>query len=705
METRPNSFPVYVSSQYLTSKQLNETTDFLWQEEKAARYLLKGNGILQGFALSFTDGVSLKQISITAGSGCTVDGYIIQQTGNQVFDKGHAIDLSLITLPDNSQQLMEKADYDKVKDKLNATEKILNAIEIFNVTSNLPDLPDGSNTLDSMAIPAAKAVSDYTVFAGVFVKDDSYDNCQQGDCNDRGTERSYMTRLFLVLAAQFSVAPVPPSNTLSPQMPLCMATRIKGLSQVGSTAAFYQNSFTAWSTNFTIFQPYFAVASSGKQLSIISTLLDSAEKTAFTAAVAKFTAIVASANAAKCEQYYNAFASDLSAAINELVEFYNDYAKKYPNYPQARIEGALVLGGLKQGSVDKWRYYFLPAGDQPAFTFDRNRLKQLFMRAVSLVNNFVTQDIIKTQAAKINKVLAIPSVAGDSQLAHRAIPYYYDVLVANNQILNNWNPQSGDLQNIFCYYDAQIPTRNTNPNMAAKLSMADWTNQGFFRIEGHLGLQKDAVISALNQMIVADDLPIQLIDCNVNYKGPTSWNNWYNDFSVFLNDSLKALKAAMADPNQPKTTYAYDPFKKMVANNLETSYRQPDKIKGIVDNLNAYSHVFYNAGNAKPGLAKPAAAGTATNPLSDPNVIAKYNAAVNKDKVLALIKGYNDALVEVNDPNVKKIVVLKDLAGLEYTGGVPKGGTFVLLHDGATVIGDGSLSYYYRINQSRIFDV
>jgi hypothetical protein len=242
--------------------------------------------------------------------------------------------------------------------------------------------------------------------------------------------------------------------------------------------------------------------------------------------------------------------------------------------------------------------------------------------------------------------------------------------------------------------------------MVAKLTMADWANQSFFRIEGHLGLQKDAAISAINQIILIDDLPIQLIDCNVNYKGPTTWNKWYDEFSGFLTESLKQLKAPPPTPAD-KIDYTFDPFKKIVVTNFETSYRQTDKIKTIVDNLNAYSHVFYNAGNITPpaGVTAARAAGLAINPVSDPKVIAKYTTVVNKDKVTALVKGYNDAVAEVADPNVKKIVVLKDLAGLEYCGGVPRGGTFVLLHDGATVIGDGCLSYYYRINQSRIFDV
>jgi len=85
-------------------------------------------------------------------------------------------------------------------------------------------------------------------------------------------------------------------------------------------------------------------------------------------------------------------------------------------------------------------------------------------------------------------------------------------------------------------------------------------------------------------------------------------------------------------------------------------------------------------------------------------VIDNYKNVVTQQKVTDLLKEYNDAVVAVKDPAAKKLIVLKDLAGLEYMGGVPRGGTFILLHSGGTVIGDGCLSYYYRIDQGRIFD-
>jgi hypothetical protein len=210
-----------------------------------------------------------------------------------------------------------------------------------------------------------------------------------------------------------------------------------------------------------------------------------------------------------------------------------------------------------------------------------------------------------------------------------------------------------------------------------------------------------------------------------------NWSNWYLEFSEFLNSSLTKLRAA---PNA--SNYTYDPFKKITTANLETSYRKPDAVKNIMNDLTSYSGVFYNAANtqgikantalktktavskkaaAKDSLQKPvakpqvttaktlAAGITAKSPLSE-DVIANYISIVPQESIANLVAGYNQAIIDVTDPKNKKLIVLKDLAGLEYLGGVPRGGTFVLLHSGGTVIGDGCLSGYYRISQARVFD-
>jgi hypothetical protein len=222
--------------------------------------------------------------------------------------------------------------------------------------------------------------------------------------------------------------------------------------------------------------------------------------------------------------------------------------------------------------------------------------------------------------------------------------------------------------------------------MVAKLATANWSGDNFFRIEGHLGLTKAAAISAISALIVNEGLPIQVLDCDVNYKGPTKWIDWYSQFYVFVKDSLSTLR-------EKQKTYAYDPLKKIQTLTNETSYRQTDEVQTILNDFTAYNGVFYNTKTPPPG-----------SPINE-QVIAAYKEVIPQQKVTDMVKGYYEAIEEVKNPAAKKLIVLKDLAGLEYLGGVPRGGTFVLLHSSGTVIGDGCLPFYYRVDQSRIFSV
>lgn len=696
MEPRPDFFPVYVSGQYLTSEHLNETHDFLWQQEKATRYLLAGNGIVSGMQADFT-GNPVQQINLSAGVASSIDGYIVQNA-NTIFDKAIANTLANIVLKDGSKQLMLKTDYDALQDKSNiASEADWNVFELFYSTEKIEDLPDGTNTLNTFNITSADALTKYAVFAWVFIKDAENDHCQQGDCNSKGIQRNFITRYFLIDNSLLTQM-----NFTNPQQNTCSVARIKNLSAAGSASGVQAASFAAWSASFAELSPYFSNSNPAKQLSIIASLLSADEQTALTNASTKLIQINASVSSQNCPQYYNAFASDLSKAINELVNFYNDYADKYSKLSNDRIESVIIIGSLRSTGVDKWRYYFIPAIGQIIYAADKKKLRKLFLRVTSLVNNFIVQSNISSQQAKVNKVLAIPSLIGDSFLQDCAIPYYYDVLQngANNDVLNYWNPQDGGLKNIFCYYDSVIP----RSDMAAKLVTADWSGDNFFRIEGHVGLAKATAISAINALIINDGLPIQLLDCDVNYKGPVKWINWVTQFSDFMKVSLEALKQ---DPNSKN--YAYDPLKKIQTYAMETSYRQTDAVKGLLDDLTAYSGVFYNAKfqsvPAPKGKAKKlGATGTGSSVITKP-VADNYVKVITQQKITDMVKGYNDAIIEVKDPNAKKMIILKDLAGLEYLGGVPRGGTFVLLHSNGTVIGDGCLSYYYRVATARVFDL
>lgn len=704
MESNRNSFPVFVSGQYLTSEHLNEMQGFLWQEEKDTRSFVCGNGIIAGMVPSFEDGTILKKINLSAGAASTVDGYLVitdpvfiaeninksadldeyaVKTTDIAFDKYVGTNLQSI-VKDGARQLREAVNLESVDDK---TDLGFSVYELFSEDSKLEELPAGANTLESLNISAAQASANYFLIAWVFVKDAENDHCQQGDCNTKGIQRNFITRYFLIDSATFAeMNKGNDGNSSFATLDTCSTARIAVLSQQGSTIAIQTSAQKAWGISVNSIDPYF----DGGTLKPIATIVDAEEE--FSNAVENFAEIKNSITKNIYTQYYVLFAGDLAKAINELVLFYNDYVEKNPNISRDRIERVVVIGNLQITGIDKWRYYFIPMPGQTQHIADKRKLRKLFLRVTSLIGNFIPSSEKLGKIAP--KVKAIPTLTGEAPIQDRAIPFYYDL--NNGDVRKYWNPQGGNLKNILCYYDQGIDD---------KLSYTDWYNINFFRIEGHVGMDIAAAKAAISALIAKDDLPIQLLDCNVNYKGPQKWNKWWVDFSGLINTSVKNLRK---DEN---LKYTYDPLKKISVAAMETSYRKPEEVKTILNDLTAYSGVFYNAKfenvaapkKAKKGLTASGSEVTMKNPITK-DVAEKYKKEISPDTLNLYIKNFNDAVTELKDPQTKNLIILKDLLGLEYMGGALRGGTFVLLHDGTKVIGDGCLPFFYRLNQARIFN-
>ena len=65
-----------------------------------------------------------------------------------------------------------------------------------------------------------------------------------------------------------------------------------------------------------------------------------------------------------------------------------------------------------------------------------------------------------------------------------------------------------------------------------------------------------------------------------------------------------------------------------------------------------------------------------------------------KYRVRKLLKARKDLELAIKNTPQQDVVTISDYPGLEYLGGVYKGGTFILLHDGTKVVGDCSLPYF-----------
>lgn len=717
MEPRPDFYPVYVSGQYLTSEHLNETHDFLWQEEKATRYLLDGDGIATGLKVN-ASGTPVSTVNITAGAASTSDGYLVEVRKALNCTKGTSLKVSFYKTLDGTAQVMEKSAFDKIQNKAQAnidgaSESVADVVELFPDTMSADDLPEEAVALSGFALSLANVTGNYAVLVWVYINDKVNNHCQQGDCNTKGTQRNLTTRFFLVPVNKLASL-----NSQSPAVPYCIAIRIKNLNAAVTAQAIAAAAFTAWSANVTQLNPYFQ---NGGHLFTIGQLLGNTEKSAVTTAAANFAALVSNTNNSNCQPYFVLFAGDLVKAINELVSFYNEYALTYPVYQQGRLEKCTVLGGFGNSSPDAWRYYFVPCIRETTFVADRNRLKALLMRVLALVNNFLPKTALKNQVKSVGNVLAIPTLAAtDALLQHCAIPYYYDVLTngAANEVLTTWDPVTPNPKNIFCYYDSKISSRTA---LSSNLNAADWYYINAFRIEGHIGMTKTDAIKAIKALINNLGLPVQLLDCDITYKAPNAWINWFNTFSARVTEWVTILRTTY--PERKK--YAFAPAKKIMDDLAQTSYRDQTAVVKLYNDFYAYVGVMY-AGVAAEAPAKVKAAKTGSQPsLEVPigggggggigggggtskvpdSAYTFFKNTIDNNEVKEMGKDMKIILADEGKQQngTNKIITLKDLGDIEYMGGVLRGGTFVLLHDGSTVVGDAALPYYYTIDQNRVF--
>jgi hypothetical protein len=699
METRTNLYPIYVSGQYLTSEHLNETHNFLWEEEKATRYMLIGNGIANGMSLSsVASGNLLQTIGVTIGVAATIDGYIVSVDENITLDKAIEKDLVWYTLADGSNHMLDKTKFDLQQAQLEPTAIVtLSGYEMFLSDADVTKLPDGVKKMGDAVVAYSSILSGYMVIAFVEITDLANNHCQQGDCNTKGIQRNFSIRYFLSKTDGISV-----QNTVSAQLPLCSVARIKNLAGITSKAGFHQKSYDAWKASYNELIPYFTTGSAAS-LKIVSDLV-LLDGSSLSTASDTFRQIGLSINNTNCPQYYSAFASDLSVAINELVDVYNVHIGKYFSMNANRIGRAIFIGNLNAADVDPYRYYFSSDVYLNQKSLSAKKLMLLLNRVLALINNFI---LMGNYNAKTNAVATrpkqTPTIRGtDVLLQNCALSSYLDISGANNTLLKYWNPNGGNLGNVFSFYDA--PVRSS---MSTKSVITSWSRYNFFLLEGHVGMAKETALANIKSFIAEQGLPIQVLDCT--YAAPAQGTTTAQ-MSAEIVAQLKAWGVLMTKRKAefPLMTKKFTDLITALSNTSTRGFITEKEALGrslikplasksadeIFNDVFAYLGTIFISKRTLPTEI------TKNDPLADERTkFLALNTKPAYDKLLADYKEYKSGVV-LNPPTTQ--LTLKDLPDLEYLTGVARGGTFVLIHDGTTVLGDGCLPYYYSINKARV---
>lgn len=135
--------------------------------------------------------------------------------------------------------------------------------------------------------------------------------------------------------------------------------------------------------------------------------------------------------------HYLDFLNDMAMAINEFIDFYNEFASTYKFLSHnAWLDDTVVLGSFESySSDDKYRYNYTQVHeDLKPYNLACDKLKKLYNRIWMLKNAFEKTQSHSKKGTKL--ILFDPN----SKLGERVIPYYYDA----SKIESVWNPDLAD---------------------------------------------------------------------------------------------------------------------------------------------------------------------------------------------------------------------------------------------------------------------
>ncbi|MBN9297676.1 MAG: hypothetical protein J0I41_11720 [Filimonas sp.] len=713
METSITHYPVYMPDQFLTSGNLNDTTQYLEHQERATRAMAIGNGIIHGLnQVTVTSAAGLTTgIQLVPGYGLSIEGYLLQTPGYCMCEKdpvtlryatteGNFFKVTIKKTDKHCYRQLITAHLDDVNEFVDEDENVIddatiekiNCIELF---ISKPDVAEDKRNIQGINSITTASLSKYALVAFADIYDLQQGKCEQGDCNEKGTERNLKTRFLLVPLTLLDSL-----NSMLQSIPLVHTKRIQKIGQTTGESALYAKIKTAYTDSVA------ALVTSVQQISNNSA--GYIDKTSMDVALARLKNIVPPSNA-YCE-YYLGFTADLSQAVNEYITYFNDFAEKYPVYSHSRIGRILVMANMNDtGAVpDKYRYYWLSAKKPEGLKYGLYHLRKLHERIVALITLFLESAPLAGRigvsigGSQTGAIKFIPSKEPHVPLGEKAVPYYYDAPVDGANGLGFWNAQTlgTHRETIFNYY-ASLPMQIMDLNISL---------YNFFRIEGHLGLSVGQAYEKCTSQIREQDIPIQVLKLQVGSPNKAPVKDSYDKFK---NAFIANLNYFVNDPQNKIVNFnlKFPKFDELRIKLQQTSYATPADVTRILNDTAAYMGVINSFNKTQGMMATGGTGGLKAKRVTEgamksaaPQNWQKQEAQQVYDKFYGtqMQQMRKDLEKVIRDTNADNALSLGDLVGLEYLGGVYKGGTFVLIHNGQYVIGDASLPYYVEIDSIRV---
>jgi len=694
LDSLADHYAVFEPDQVLTHGQLNSVSDYLDDQLRLSRVLLDGVGLVAGLHVLLQDDTSARpNVVISAGFGVSTDGDLMRLGADTVYDRFRPYDATAAVYP-----------------PLHTSETMLDLQEL---------VPVGES--DVLAVPLASlsgAMSDKAVLMLMETVVNDPDLCSGTGCDNLGRDALHRLRFLLIARADaqalLDTRPLLPVSTRAQALPALAMRRpvlARDIISVGVLAARYRDTANASLRDLLRALPVLA-----QQCPEVLGDMFGGDPTGRWQASLEDTAsrFANSTASGECQVWYS-FIKDLMAQWSELREaLLNDDGVMLPD--MAAFPKHLLLGALVAPRAQRTGLYPSPLNASARQSAAYGRF--LAWKLDALIRAFAMPTDVATRIT--------PSYGDSHPLEDRAIPWSYNIddnIAAGPPIHVAWNfrlsSSHREGQNLGYRSSAWASSAQARDPLSFAISGFD-----FFRVEGHLGRQVEAVGDELRQLIAERNLPIHVQEVllhndrrliksrplirytplhSLHYLVRQDVNLRLDESLSFGSRHLADMTTAVASAQVPAVTDSGASVITVAGSAMTAISNVQAAAKPV---LSQTSHSGYKAQMAGNGAGWRASYATGLETVgntraslghvSRADFVSPYDSLFNTNQPHWV--DWLDNLIQAQDERADDKLLfaqfVQDHPGLDHLGGAWRGGTLVLVYDdGGRVVGDFTLPY------------
>jgi hypothetical protein len=505
MELLLDHYPVFEANQVLTSGHLNDSFDYVEQQERLTRSHLIGIGIVCGLEIT----LSGSAIALSKGCGVTSEGYLIIEPDDVSF------------VASRSYTLPPDVDYPQFRSGTNQ----FALWELFEAgTPNTTPLNSPPDFL-----------SDKAVLLFLELKKAPLRNCSPNNCDDKGSQVTVTVRRLLIarkdLDSIIARGSALGSGLTAKDIDAALSERLNlpdlrphRFDVINSNPVTSNNVYTSFldmirtdklaqatgdalTAAYTAFQPLLARSYPTNPFAhFIATygFLDTAPT---------------SARQVEFLQYYSDLFDDLLRAYDELrwkaLDLICACCPDDGLFPRH-----LMLGLLNPGTVaqpEDYRQGFLGSPATGDCASETEEVLQIFARLVEMAASFTNAPPLPKGDGSRDldpQIRITPSIIGccAKKLESKAIPYYFGQN-GTPPLYQLWSPTKTRRRRAYqnLSYNADLYTNPSAPPFITDPLRYDIEPYNFLRVEGHLGKDYQVALRSLLTLKARYRLPIEII--------------------------------------------------------------------------------------------------------------------------------------------------------------------------------------------------